>query len=419
MMTKAYILQGSTYYRYDVEADAVDAGYPRQISNGWSNIDPRFAGGTDTAIDTGSGHLYFFEGDTYQRIDQVANTADASPELVGANWPGMSDAGFGEDIDACLMLPGFTAAFFRGDQYVIYDLVADRVEDGYPRTIAEGWPGLDERGFADALDAAVRWLDGRVFFFKGTSYLRYDADTGTVTGEPRAISDGWPGLPDIPIDAIWIKTAPVASSGGAGALQPGDALWYWNGKVSRTPDIPRLQWFPHANPTDPTDYLGNGKDIYNLVVHANGEILRGQPHLRTGAGTYGWLNRNPGNLTGARGGRDFGQYRDKFNWHNFMIFPTMEAGHAAIIPFILGWGPMTIAHALAKYAPRSDGNDPTAYAADVAAAAGVPVTTLTTDLTPFQLEKVSEAIKRREGVREGTTLRADSPELPAEVRALL
>jgi hypothetical protein len=67
-MTKAYILQGPMYYRYDVEADAVDAGYPREISDGWSSIDSRFTGGADTAIDTGSGHLYFFEGDTYQRI---------------------------------------------------------------------------------------------------------------------------------------------------------------------------------------------------------------------------------------------------------------------------------------------------------------------------------------------------------------
>lgn len=417
-MAKAYILQGSTYYRYDVEADAVDAGYPREISDGWSGIDPRFADGADTAIDTGGGHLYFFEGDVYQRIDQVTNAADASPTLIGESWFGMSDAGFAEGIDACLMLPGFTAAFFLGDKYVVYDLVADRVADGYPRTIADGWPGLTERGFADGLDAAVRWPDGRVFFFKGPSYIRYDTDTHTVTGEPRAISDGWPGLPDMPIDAIWNKTAPAPENNGGG-LQPGDALWYWNGQVSRTTDIPRLQWFPGANPADSTDYLGNGKEIYNFVVHANGEILRGQPHMRTGAGTYGWLNRNPGNLTGVRGGRDFGQYRDKFNWHNFMIFPTMEAGHGAIIPFILGWGPMTIANAMEKYAPRSDGNDSAAYAAEVAAAAGVPVTTLTTDLTPVQLEKVSETIKSREGVREGTVLRSDSPELPAEVRALL
>lgn len=417
-MTKAYILQGSTYYRYDVEADTVDTGYPRDIVNGWRGLDPRFAGGADTAVDTGSGHLYFFDGDTYQRIDQVKNAADGLPELVSENWPGMGDAGFADGIDACLLLPQFTVAFFFGDQYVLYDLVADHVMDGYPQAIAVGWPGLEERGFDSGLDAVVRWPDGRVFFFKGSSYVRYDADTRAVTGEPRAISDGWPGLPDIPINAIWIKTEP-AQQNNHGALVPGDALWYWNGQIGRNINIPRLQWFPTANPADATDYLGNGKDIYNFVVHANDEILRGQPHLRAGLGTYGWLNRNPGNLTGVRGGRDFGQYRDKFNWHNFMIFPTMDAGYAAIIPFILGWGPMTIVNAMEKYAPRSDGNDSSAYAAEVAAAAGVPVTALTTDLSPAQLERVSETIKRREGVREGTTLRSDSSELPTEVRELL
>lgn len=425
-MSKAYVLQGSQYFRYDIDLDAVDGGYPREITQGWSGLDDRFADGVDSAIDTGSGHLYLFDGDGYQRIDQVANAADASLELIGSWWNGMTEAGFADGIDACLLLPEYRAMFFHGDRCVAYDLVADRVVDGYPTSISDEWPGLAAYGFDSDLDAAVRWPDGRVFFFKGTSYLRCDTDTRLVTAEPRAIAEGFSGLPDAPIDAFWTKSAaepaptPVPQpSGGTGTLEPGDALWYWNGQVSRTRDIPRAQWFPGSNPADATDYLGNGTDIYNFVVHADGEILRGQPHLRSGAGTYGWLNRNPGNLTGVRGGRDFGQYRDKFAWHNFMIFPTMDAGRAAIVPFILAWGPLSIADAMEKYAPRSDGNDSAAYAAEVAASAGVPVTTLTTDLTPDQLQRVGDAIHRREGVREGTTLRTDSPELPAEVRALL
>ena len=33
-MTKAYFLQGERYLRYDVEADQIDSGYPKQIAVG-------------------------------------------------------------------------------------------------------------------------------------------------------------------------------------------------------------------------------------------------------------------------------------------------------------------------------------------------------------------------------------------------
>ncbi len=424
-MTKSYVLQGPNYYRYDVETDAVDAGYPRAIAAGWTGLDPSLVDGVDCALDLGDGRLYLFDGDSYQRVDQVANAAPAAARTISEGWAGMAEAGFTAGLDAALNLGGDVAMFFRGNECVAFEITADRVAQGYPRLISDEWPGLAERGFSEGLDAAVRWPDGRIFFFKGAQYLRYDRESLTVTGEPRSIADGWSGLPDQSVDAFWVKSAanahePLVQPNGK--LGPGDHVWYWNGLVSTDKSIPRQAWFGNMagfEPNNDTDYRNNGTDIYNFVIHADGVILRGQPHMKAGAGTFGWLNRNPGNLTGKVGGRDFGQYRDKFNWHNFMIFPTMELGRAAIIPFILNWGPMTISDAMERYAPAKDGNDPVTYAAEVAAAAGVPVTALTTSLTPDQLAAAEGAINHREGVREGTTLSIDSPELPDAVRALL
>ncbi|MFE3932167.1 hemopexin repeat-containing protein, partial [Streptomyces sp. YIM B13508] len=56
-------------------------------------------------------------------------------------------------------------------------------------------PGLREAGFDANLDAVVNWGNGKVFFFKGGNYLRYDvASDSADPGYPLSIADQWPGL---------------------------------------------------------------------------------------------------------------------------------------------------------------------------------------------------------------------------------
>jgi hypothetical protein len=201
-------------------------------------------------------------------------------------------------------------------------------------------------------------------------------------------------------------------------LEPGDHIWYWNGNVSTETSIPQASWFPGFS--GPTDYLGNGNDIFNFVVYES-EIVRGQPHMRNHPGTYAWLNNNPGNITGRPGGPEYGQYPGKFNWHHFLIFPTWEAGFDAIALLLRGptYASRSILEAFKLYAPASDGNDPAGYAKEVAAAAGVDESTTVEELDDDQMLVMQNKIMEIEGAVAGDTFSYDSPELPAELVALL
>jgi len=221
-----------------------------------------------------------------------------------------------------------------------------------------------------------------------------------------------------------------------GRLGPGDHAWYYNGKISTDKNVPRATWFPNSNPNDPNDYQGHGGEIWHYVVHANGQIFAGQPHLRNHPGTFAWLNNNPGNITGVPGGANWGQYPNKFNWHNFLIFPSPEAGFDAIARFLRNasypaktrgtrqwpagkYRDLSITEAFHRYAPEEDGNTPDKYGADVAAAAGVSQATLVGNLDDAQMLKMQTKIREIEGVVKGRELTRDHADLPDAVRAAL
>ena len=203
------------------------------------------------------------------------------------------------------------------------------------------------------------------------------------------------------------------------ALEPGDNVWYFDGMTSQTPDIPRLVWFPHS--TGPIDYEGHGGEIFEFVVYDD-QIGRGQPHMKNHAGSFAWLNNNPGNITGRPGGPDFGQYPGKFNWHNFLIFPDWDTGRAAIAQLLRGPGyvNLSLTDAFKKYAPAGDGgNNPVQYAMDVASALGVDTSTTIGELDDDQMSVVQDKIQQIEGAIPGDSFDLDSTELPQEIQDLL
>jgi hypothetical protein len=147
-------LRGDQYLRFDVQSDSSDAGYPKTLTRGWSGLQGTgFKRDIDSAVDLGTGKAYLFKGENYVRLDQQRNAVDAPVRSIAEAWAGLADVGFADRLDAAVNWGNGKVYFFKEDQYVRYDIAADRMDNGYPRSIAQHWSGLDAAGFAEAIDA--------------------------------------------------------------------------------------------------------------------------------------------------------------------------------------------------------------------------------------------------------------------------
>lgn len=188
---KVYLFKGSQYARYDVVSDKVDAGYPLPVSGNWVGFPADFAAGLDSGLLWTTGKAYYFRGSQYLRFDIVKDRVDPGyPRPIAGNWPGLWDSG----INAGVVWPNGKAYFFKGAMYMRYDIATDRVDPGYPRPIAGNWPGMPA-DFASGIDEIVMWPNGKAYLFKGSQYVRYDVATDRVDpGYPLPIGVHWPGL---------------------------------------------------------------------------------------------------------------------------------------------------------------------------------------------------------------------------------
>ena len=197
MGTKVYFFKGSKYLRYDRGAETTDDGYPLDIADHWPGFrEAGFGTGIDAALNLEGGKVFVFRGPRYLRYDTESGQVDAGyPLPIAGQWPGFAEAGFADGIDAAVNWGNGKAYVFRGSRYLRYDIALDKVDDGFPLPIGLHWPGFAAAGFADGIDAAVNWGDGKVYFFRRDSYLRYDiADDRVDDGYPLPISGFWPGF---------------------------------------------------------------------------------------------------------------------------------------------------------------------------------------------------------------------------------
>jgi GH24 family phage-related lysozyme (muramidase) len=204
----AMFLSDDICVEYDIGADAV-SGVPFRLADRWRGLDESGFDSSLRAVVTLSGHRYAFKDDLYIRLSGEAVDPDY-PKPIAGNWPGLAEAGFGEDIDAAIVLTQDKAYFFKGDAYVRYDIPADRVDPEYPKPIVGNWPGLAEAGFGEDIDAAIVLTQDKAYFFKGDTYVRYDIPGDRVDADyPQPIAGNWPGLGEAGlgdgIDAAWIE----------------------------------------------------------------------------------------------------------------------------------------------------------------------------------------------------------------------
>ncbi len=229
-----HVFRGGDYYKYDIAADRVASGYPQPIATQWPGLD-RFAGGArdlDAVFEAGNGKVYFFKDGQYLRYDLAAGAADPGyPLAIAGNWPGLEKfAGGARDLDAAMFVSRSKLYFFKGDQYIRYNLDNDRADAYYPAYLSEStWPGT---GYWPAYwSGALNFASGKSYLFKPGEYLRYDRVLDRAdAGYPAAINaSNWPGL-----QALYAGSAfELAPTGGSGALRnyeltgavPKDAQW--------------------------------------------------------------------------------------------------------------------------------------------------------------------------------------------------
>ena len=180
-----------------------------------------------------------YENDYCDNFFYIVTTTNESDALTFS----ITDISSGllEPRDRPIPNPFKKAYFFKGDQYIQFDIAADRADEGYPKTIAGNWPGLD--AFADGFDAAVHWDNEKIYVFKGSEYISYDAPTAQIdSGYPKPIKGNWAGMDDFTNEigaavnvgqgTIYFFTGPDCTryditGRGAGASYPfGYDCWY-------------------------------------------------------------------------------------------------------------------------------------------------------------------------------------------------
>jgi len=133
----------------------------------------------------------------YAPFDLTRNRAGPMPPGILGIRPDEFDGVFRDGTRAAVTIniSGGEAWFFGDGWHSLFLLRVGEVGQGYPaRTTEANWPGLLALG---PIDAAVNAGNGKIYFFGGGNYLRFDiANWRTDSGYPRPVNETtWPGLP--------------------------------------------------------------------------------------------------------------------------------------------------------------------------------------------------------------------------------
>ena len=216
---KAYFFRDSRYWRYDTGARRFDAGYPQPINlASWLGLGS-FRDGAhdlDAAVHWGNRKAYFFKGDQMIIWDIARDAAFPDTAFdIGTELPGLDRfAGGARDIDAATASGDGKVHFFKGDEYIRFDQGARQADDGYPRKISYStWRGLHV--WPANIEAAVFNPQGEHTFMRGGSFIRFQADIKRATAAPQPIDDvSWP--PHLEDWTFADRAAAVQWTAGAG-----------------------------------------------------------------------------------------------------------------------------------------------------------------------------------------------------------
>lgn len=191
----AYFFNGNQYTKYNWSTDSVETGYPAALS-AW-NFPGDFNNGIDAVADGATDKTYFFKGNRYIRYDWNKDAVDEGYPMSLSSWNFPDE--FKNGIDAAINGKGSSEGkiyFFKDAQYIRYDLNNGKTDDGYPLSLTE-WKLTDD--FTNGINAAINGkaaYEGKLYFFKGDLYVRYDWATDLLDGPPTPISNWGINFPD-------------------------------------------------------------------------------------------------------------------------------------------------------------------------------------------------------------------------------
>ncbi|MDD5035111.1 MAG: MAC/perforin domain-containing protein [Methylococcaceae bacterium] len=175
---RVHVFRGKNCFSYDPDtgettpSSPIREKWPMLAEVGFEQVDAAFLGKylvSSTGEDL-SRKLYFFNRGQYIRVDVDTRLIDPGyPRTIAEGWPGV---GF-ERIDTALNVSPEAVYFFLGGQYIRFNMLKNKAEDGYPEATAKRWAGL----VFDRIDASVYWGNAKVFFFRGNQHIRYDMVT--------------------------------------------------------------------------------------------------------------------------------------------------------------------------------------------------------------------------------------------------
>lgn len=136
--------------------------------------------GVDTIFGTADGNYYIFKEANYWRLTEDS-VESGYPRLIAEDWPGLPN-----DIEAAFTWTGNEQTyFFKGDSY--WKFFNFEPAENYPKKISEGFEGIP-----NDIDAAFVWGgNGKIYFFKGEDYWKFDPSRKPPVSNayPRKISN--------------------------------------------------------------------------------------------------------------------------------------------------------------------------------------------------------------------------------------
>ncbi|MEM7103000.1 MAG: hemopexin repeat-containing protein [Bacteroidota bacterium] len=159
-------------------------------------------------------------------------------------------------IDAAIDYGNGKIYFFTGDKYFRYDKKARKLDVGYPRSIGANWAGI----WSSDLDAACAFMTS-IYFFKGDECIRYDKATKTKSpGYPKKISEEFRGVVG-PVDAVF---------------QKGEIIYFFKGN----------KFYKYAQSSEKASGMQNIKDVAGQMPFNNVDAAIRRP----GTGVYFFSN---------------------------------------------------------------------------------------------------------------------------------